>query len=116
MPASNRDVIADILEGLGRMTYSQYKPGSYVHGRSHRLQAGAETLRWTDERFEFADCEIDAETLDQARAEAEQFGDTLRMSWGHAKSMIPLLASMVAEYEGQFGQVPAPGFDQMWKR
>ena len=39
----------------------------------------------------------------------------ISMSWGHAKSMIPLLARMVAEYEQQVGQIPAPGFDQNWK-
>lgn len=37
------------------------------------------------------------------------------MSWGHLKSMVPLLARMVASYEEQFGEVPAPGFDTMWK-
>lgn len=40
----------------------------------------------------------------------------IAMSWAHAKSMIPLLARLVADYESQFGEVPAPGFDQMWKR
>jgi len=37
------------------------------------------------------------------------------MSWGHAKSMIPLLARMVADYESKFGNVPAPGFDDNWR-
>jgi hypothetical protein len=37
------------------------------------------------------------------------------MSWAHAKSMIPLLARVVAEYEQQVGEIPAPGFDQNWK-
>ena len=37
------------------------------------------------------------------------------MSWGHAKSMIPLLARAVAEYETKFGQVPSPGFDENWR-
>ena len=37
------------------------------------------------------------------------------MSWAHAKSMIPLLARIVAEYEQQVGEIPAPGFDQNWK-
>lgn len=37
------------------------------------------------------------------------------MSWGHAKSMIPLLARMVAQYEERFGAVPAPGFDENWR-
>jgi hypothetical protein len=34
------------------------------------------------------------------------------MSLGHAKSMIPLLARLVAEYEEKFGPIPAPGFDE----
>lgn len=37
------------------------------------------------------------------------------MSWGHAKSIIPLLAKLVAEYEEANGQVPSPGFDDFWK-
>lgn len=37
------------------------------------------------------------------------------MSWGHLKSMVPLLARMVADYESKVGQIPAPGFDDQWK-
>jgi Protein of unknown function (DUF3467) len=37
------------------------------------------------------------------------------MSWGHLKSMVPLLAKVVASYEQQFGEIPAPGFDNLWK-
>lgn len=37
------------------------------------------------------------------------------MSWAHAKSMIPLLARLVAAYEQEQGEIPAPGFDQNWK-
>jgi uncharacterized protein DUF3467 len=37
------------------------------------------------------------------------------MSWGHAKSIIPLLAKMVADYESKYGQVPAPGFEDDWR-
>jgi hypothetical protein len=37
------------------------------------------------------------------------------MSWAHAKSMIPLLAGMVATYEEQYGTIPAPGFEDLWK-
>ena len=37
------------------------------------------------------------------------------MSWGHAKSMIPLMARMVAEYEQKFGEVPSPGFGDTWR-
>jgi hypothetical protein len=37
------------------------------------------------------------------------------MSWGHLKSMIPLLARMVADYESRVGEIPAPGFEDNWK-
>ncbi len=37
------------------------------------------------------------------------------MSWAHAKSMIPLLARLVADYEAKYGEVPAPGFDDNWR-
>ncbi|MGH3189052.1 MAG: DUF3467 domain-containing protein [Streptosporangiaceae bacterium] len=39
----------------------------------------------------------------------------ISMSWGHAKSMIPLLAKMVADYESKYGEVPAPGFEDNWR-
>ncbi|MGH3965072.1 MAG: DUF3467 domain-containing protein [Pseudonocardiaceae bacterium] len=37
------------------------------------------------------------------------------MSWAHLKSMLPLLAKLVASYETQFGEIPAPGFEENWK-
>lgn len=37
------------------------------------------------------------------------------MSWGHLKSMVPLLARLVADYESKVGQIPAPGFEDQWK-
>lgn len=37
------------------------------------------------------------------------------MSWGHLKSMIPLMARLVAQYETQVGEIPAPGFEENWK-
>lgn len=37
------------------------------------------------------------------------------MSWAHAKSMIPLLARLVADYESKYGEVPAPGFGDNWR-
>lgn len=47
----------------------------------------------------------------------QRIGEVARisMSWGHAKSMIPLLAKIVADYESQYGEVPAPGFGEHWK-
>jgi len=35
----------------------------------------------------------------------------IAMSLGHAKTMIPLLARLIAEYEAKVGEVPAPGFE-----
>lgn len=37
------------------------------------------------------------------------------MGLSHMKAMIPLMAKMVADYESQFGPVPAPGFEQYGK-
>jgi hypothetical protein len=37
------------------------------------------------------------------------------MSLGHAKAMVPLLVKAIADYEQQFGEIPAPGFDQQSK-
>ncbi len=34
------------------------------------------------------------------------------MSLAHAKSMIPLLAKVIAEYESKVGTITAPGFEQ----
>ena len=37
------------------------------------------------------------------------------MGIGHAKSMIPIMARLVAQYEAQFGAVPAPGYEEKSK-
>lgn len=37
------------------------------------------------------------------------------MSLAHAKSMLPLLARAIAEYEQKIGPITAPGFDQFSK-
>lgn len=34
------------------------------------------------------------------------------MSHGHAKSILPLLAKIISDYETQFGEIPAPGFGE----
>jgi Protein of unknown function (DUF3467) len=34
------------------------------------------------------------------------------MSLSHAKSMLPLMAKIIATYEEEFGPLPAPGFGQ----
>jgi hypothetical protein len=37
---------------------------------------------------------------------------TVAMSLSHAKTMIPILTRLIATYENQFGQIPAPGYDE----
>lgn len=39
----------------------------------------------------------------------------LAMSQSHAKSMLPLLAKVIAEIERQVGPIPAPGFEDLGK-
>jgi hypothetical protein len=38
------------------------------------------------------------------------------MSLSHAKSMLPLLARVIAEYEEQVGPITAPGFDELGRQ
>lgn len=33
------------------------------------------------------------------------------MSWSHAKSMLPILASLISTYEADQGTIPAPNFN-----
>ena len=37
------------------------------------------------------------------------------MSLSHAKTMLPILARVIAEYESKVGPIPAPGFDDKGK-
>ena len=37
---------------------------------------------------------------------------SVAMSSSHAKTMIPILTRLIASYEQQFGQIPAPGYDE----
>ena len=37
------------------------------------------------------------------------------MSLGHAKSMLPILAKLIADYESKVGTIVAPGFDELSK-
>ena len=50
---------------------------------------------------------------EEMRRGVEDFDPTVRvaMSLAHAKSMIPLLAKLIAEYESQAGEIPSPGFE-----
>lgn len=51
---------------------------------------------------------------ERARSQSAQYDIVSRvaMSLSHAKSILPILARQLAEYEGQFGDIPAPGFEQ----
>jgi len=37
------------------------------------------------------------------------------MSLSHAKTMLPIMAKLIAAYEEQFGVIPAPGYDEKSK-
>ncbi len=37
------------------------------------------------------------------------------MSLAHAKSMLPILARLIAQYEGQVGPITAPGYEDFSK-
>jgi len=37
------------------------------------------------------------------------------MGLGHAKSMLPLMAKLLADYEQKFGPIPSPGFEDFSK-
>jgi Protein of unknown function (DUF3467) len=39
----------------------------------------------------------------------------IAMSLGHAKTMLPILANMIAQYEQNIGPIPAPGFEDKAK-
>lgn len=56
-------------------------------------------------------------TPEQAKKQGIDYDIVARiaMSLSHAKSMLPILARVVAEYEKQVGTIPAPGFDDQSK-
>ena len=39
----------------------------------------------------------------------------LAMSLAHAKSLLPVLAKVIADYESKFGEITVPGFDELGK-
>lgn len=47
----------------------------------------------------------------QAGGSAHDRVARVSMSLSHAKSMLPLLARAIADYESQVGSIPAPGFE-----
>jgi hypothetical protein len=40
---------------------------------------------------------------------------TVGMSLSHAKTMLPILARLIATYEERFGVIPAPGYEDQAK-
>jgi hypothetical protein len=40
---------------------------------------------------------------------------TVGMSLSHAKTMLPILAKLIAQYENAFGPIPAPGYEEQAK-
>lgn len=55
------------------------------------------------------------EQLNEVDVENLRLVSRVTMSLSHMKSMIPIMAKVVADYEQQFGAVPAPGFEQFGK-
>jgi hypothetical protein len=51
---------------------------------------------------------------ERARSGSAEFEVVSRvaMSLGHAKSLLPLLAKQIADYESRFGPITSPGFEQ----
>jgi hypothetical protein len=51
---------------------------------------------------------------DRQRAGSADFDVVARvaMSLGHAKSMLPLIAQQIAQYEQKVGPITAPGFEE----
>jgi hypothetical protein len=51
---------------------------------------------------------------ERARAGSPEFDVVARvaMSLAHAKTMLPILAGQIADYEQKVGPITAPGFDQ----
>ena len=54
-------------------------------------------------------------TPDQTTRRSTEYQTVVRvaMSLSHAKTMLPLLARMISQYEEQVGPIPAPGFEQL---
>ncbi len=54
-------------------------------------------------------------TPEQTTRRSTEYESVVRvaMSLSHAKSMIPLLATLISQYEQQAGTIPSPGFDEL---
>lgn len=56
-------------------------------------------------------------TPEQTQQGAAEYNSVVRvaMSLAHAKSMVPILANIIAQYEQQVGPITAPGFEDLSK-
>ena len=56
-------------------------------------------------------------TPEQTRRGSTEYESVVRvaMSLAHAKSMVPILANVIARYEQQVGPITAPGFEDLSK-
>lgn len=54
-------------------------------------------------------------TPEQTTRRSTEYQTVVRvaMSLSHAKTMIPIMAQLVAEYERQVGPITAPGYDEL---
>ena len=62
-------------------------------------------------------CDFGFKTPEQAAKQSIDYEIVARvaMSLGHAKTMLPILARLIAEYENKVGTIPAPGYEDMSK-
>ena len=58
---------------------------------------------------------FDAAASDEPTILVPQRVARITMSHGHAKSMIPLIAKLIANLEENVGSIPTPGFDERSK-
>lgn len=54
-------------------------------------------------------------TPEQTTRRSTEYQQSVRvaMSLSHAKSMIPIMAQLIQQYEQQAGTIPAPGFEEL---
>jgi hypothetical protein len=83
------------------------QPVPFIYANVARMTAGAFDLVMD---FGFSSPE-------QTMQSSEEFVPMVRvvMSLAHAKTMIPVLAQIIAQYEQQVGPITAPGFEDQPK-
>ena len=73
----------------------------------------ANVVRMTSGPFDLV-MDFGFSTPEHRARQSTEFDPVVRvaMSLGHAKSMLPLLARMIADYETNVGTIPSPGFEE----